>query len=117
MKMGVGVVRARCGLRVILDSEYRKCFVAKAFHRSVVQIEVGDLQLGRTGDPFGRSLNCKAVVLRGDQYPPRCQILDRVIPASVPIRHLRGLPAESQSEKLMTQTDPEGRVSGLRQFS
>jgi len=44
LKMRVGVMRSRRGLRVVLHGEHWKFFVANAFHRSVVQIYVGNFQ-------------------------------------------------------------------------
>ena len=37
-------MRARRGFWVVLDGKQRKFFVPKAFDRSVVEIEVGDLK-------------------------------------------------------------------------
>jgi hypothetical protein len=51
-KMGVGIV-GRGTLPVVLHCENWKCFVPKAFHRSVVQVHVGDLEIGRAGIPSG----------------------------------------------------------------
>ncbi len=49
--MGVGVVGSWRGFRVVLHGENRKSFVANTFHGTVVQIEVGDLQIGAPGTP------------------------------------------------------------------
>ncbi len=48
LEMGVGVVGSWSGFRVVLHSEHWKFFVANAFHRSVVQIDVACLKAGRT---------------------------------------------------------------------
>lgn len=64
-------MRAWCRFRVILHGKYRKCFVAKAFHRSVVQIEVGNLQIRCSGYPIGGSLDSESVILGRDQNPSR----------------------------------------------
>ena len=62
-KMGVRVVGARRGFRVVLHGENRKCFVPKAFHRSVIQVHVGDLEIGGAGDPFWRAVHRKTMIL------------------------------------------------------
>jgi hypothetical protein len=64
--MGVGVVGSRGGFRVILDGKDWKFFVANAFHRPVVQIEMGDLQAGRPRHTGGVAFEGKSMVLGGD---------------------------------------------------
>ena len=80
---GVSVMRSWGGFRVVLDGKDRKCFVPNAFHRSVVEIDVSDLQIARSGDGALLALNREAVVLRcystcpvrrsrTGWLPPRC---------------------------------------------
>lgn len=66
--MGVGVVGTGGGFWMILYSENRKCFVPKAFHRSVIQVHMSDLEIGRAGDPLRRPVNRKPMVLRRDEH-------------------------------------------------
>ena len=56
-------MRSRGGFRMVLDGKDRKCFVPNAFHRSVIQIDVSDLQIARAGDGALLTLNRKSVVL------------------------------------------------------
>src|SRR4026209_197331 len=48
------------------------------------------------------------MVLRGNQDTSGIYFLHRVIPAAVPIRHLRSRSAKGESQKLMTEANPEG---------
>ena len=54
---------SRRGFRVVLDGKDRKCFVPNAFHRSVIEIDVSDLQIARAGDGALLALNRESVVL------------------------------------------------------
>jgi hypothetical protein len=56
-------MRSRGGFRVVLDGKDRKCFVPNAFHRSVIEIDVSDLQIARAGDRAVLPLNRESVVL------------------------------------------------------
>lgn len=56
-------MRSWRGFWVVLNGKDRKCFVPNAFHRSVVKIDVSDLQIARAGHGALLALNRKAVVL------------------------------------------------------
>jgi hypothetical protein len=92
-----GVVGARRGLRMILDSENREGSVPKAFDGPIVQIDVGDFQIRRTLYRLLVSFDGKAVVLRRDQDSARLDFLYRVISAAVSVRHLRRRATEGKS--------------------
>ena len=83
-----GVVGARGGLRVVLDSEHRQGAVTDSLDRSVVQIHVRDLQVGRSRDSGLIALDSKTVVLRRDEHAAALHFLDWMIPAPVAIRKL-----------------------------
>ena len=63
LEMRVGVMRSRRGLRVVLHGEHWKFFVANAFHRSVVQVAMGDLKIARAGNGVALSQNRESVIL------------------------------------------------------
>src|SRR5580765_510970 len=67
LEMRVGIMRARRRFGVVLDGKQRKCFVPKTFDRSVVEIEVGDLQIGGSRHPRIATLYRKTMVLRCDE--------------------------------------------------
>ena len=98
-KMGMRIVRARRRLRVILHRENRKCFVPKAFHGSVVQIDVGDLEIGRAGDAVGGPVHRESVILRRDEHPSGGQFPNGVISAPMPVGKLAGASAERQARR------------------
>ena len=49
--MGEGVVRSRSGLGMVLHGEQRKLAVADSLDGSVIEIEVGDLQVRSPQEP------------------------------------------------------------------
>src|ERR671925_431127 len=54
-----------------------------------------------------RALDREPVVLRGDLYPPRPQVLDRVVGAAVPEGKLEGVKADRAAQKLMAEADAD----------
>ena len=107
--MRVGVVGSGRGFRVVLHGEHRKLFVAKTFHRPVVQIDVGDLQIGGARHPGLVSQHGETVVLRCDEHAAGRKILHRMVSAAVAVRHLHRLATISDSQQLMAETDAESR--------
>src|SRR5216117_3075532 len=97
------VPRPGTGLRVVLDGENRQLAVGHPFHRAVVQVHVGYLELRlRQGVRVDR----EAVILRGDVDPPSAQILHRLISPAVPELQLERLPAEGEGQELMPEANP-----------
>ena len=75
----MGIVRPWGSFRVVLNAENGKLPVPQAFDGLVVEVEVGDLHVGRQGV----GINGKSVILGGDGYPPRLEVFDRLVPAVV----------------------------------
>src|SRR4029077_19484880 len=97
LEQGSGVVRSRCGLRVVLDAEYRQGPVTKPFDGSVVQIDVGDFEVRRTSDRCLIPFNRKPVVLGGDEDAATLDSLHRVISAPVPVGHFYSRAAKGKA--------------------
>ena len=112
-----GVMRPGRGLRVVLHSKDRFGAVAKPFYRSVVHVDVRDLELRGSRNVFilGRvgSRYREAMVLRRDQHAPRRQLFHRVISASVAVRHLHRLRTLGERQDLMSQADAEDRHAAV----
>ena len=102
-------MRARRGFRVVLDGKQRKCFVPKAFDGSVVQIEVGDLEIGCSRHPGNAAFYGKTMILRGDQDLSSGKVLDRVIPSPMTVRKLDRAPTVSDTKELVAEADAECR--------
>ena len=102
-------MRARRGFGVILDGKQRKCFVPKAFDGSVVQIEVGDLEIGGSRYPGNTAFYGKTMILRGDQDLSGWKVLDRVIPSPMPVRKLDRAPTVRDTKELVAEADAERR--------
>ena len=100
-------MRSRGGFRVVLDGKDRKCFVPNAFHRSVIEIDVSDLQIARAGDRAVLPLNRESVVLRRYKYLSCTEIPYRVVAAAVPIGEFDRLSAEGEPQKLVPQANAE----------
>lgn len=100
-------MRSRGGFRVVLDGKDRKCFVPNAFHRSVIEIDVSDLQIARAGDRALLALNRESVVLRRYKYLSCTEIPHRVVTAPVPIGEFDRLPPEGEAQKLVPQANAE----------
>src|ERR1700693_5662661 len=60
-------------------------------------------------------LNCKAMVLRGDEDLARFDFLYGMIPAAMTVRHFRSRTTEGQAEELMPQADAKDRDSRCSQ--
>ena len=89
---------SRRGFRVVLDGKDRKCFVPNAFHRSVVEIEVGHFQFGRSGNAGSGAFHRKTMILGGNQDLPGFQLAYRVVPSPVTIGQLHRLAAETEAQ-------------------
>src|SRR6267378_5882236 len=74
------IPRPRPRLRVILDGEDRQLPMGHPFHRAVVQVHMGDLELRLRK---GIRIDGEPVILRRDVYTPGPEVLHRLIPAAV----------------------------------
>src|SRR4030095_13587281 len=84
--------------------------MAESFDRSVVQVQVRNLEVGCAWNRLWVIPICRdreAVVLRGDQDPPSLEVFHGVIPPAVPVRELLGGSAKAECDQLMAQTDAE----------
>ena len=100
-------MRSWGGFRMVLDGKDRKCFVPNAFHRSVVEIDVSDLQIARPGDGALLALNRKAVILRCDKYLSCTEIPHWVVTAAVPIGQFYRLPPKREAQELVAKANAE----------
>src|SRR5215213_10342709 len=87
--------------------------MTQSLYRLVVQVHVGDLERRRTRNTLLVALNGEPVVLRGDQDTPGLQLANGMIPAPMPVGHLRCPSAERESQELMSQADTEHRHLAL----
>src|SRR5688500_17638258 len=108
LKQRAGVVRARRRLGVILHPEHRQLTVAETLDRPIVQVDVGNLEMRGAANTLFVALNREPMVLRSYENPSRLHLPNGMITTSVPIGHLRGLTAESESQKLVSEADPKG---------
>jgi hypothetical protein len=103
--VGVGVVGSWRGFRVVLDGKDRKCFVPNAFHRSVVEIDVGDLQIARPGDGSLLALNRESVVLRRYKYLSCTEIAYWMVTTPMAIGQFDRLSSEGEAQELVAQAN------------
>lgn len=108
LEMRVGVVGSRRGFRVVLHGEYRKFFVANAFHGSVVQIPVGNLEPAGAGHRITLSPDRESVVLRRYKYFPCKEIYHWMVAAPMSVGEFDRSTTESQTKQLVSQADAKG---------
>lgn len=115
------IVRACCGLRVVLHGECGDVHALQAFDHVVVQIDVGDEHLAvlavfkrRVDLLADRGVDREAVVVGGDLDLAGGQILDRLVDAAVAELELVGAEAECAAEQLVAKADAEERVAGVK---
>ncbi len=107
------VVRTRCGLGVILNGEDRFLAMTEPFDRSIVEIDVSHLQLGRAGNSLCAPDNGEPMVLRCDEHFAGRHFLDGMISAVMAKAHLLGACAEREAQDLMSQADTENRHASI----
>ena len=96
---------------VVLNAERGQVAVAEAFHRQVVQVALGDVEIARG---YRGGVDLELMVLAGDVDPPGVQVFDRVIGTMVSIGQPRGRGAGGPAEDLMAETDAEQRNAAQR---
>ena len=82
---------------MILDSEYRQFLVLEPLNGLVVEVDMGHLEIRCSGDTLFVAGHRKPVILRGYQDLSGFEVLNRMVPATVPIRHFRGRGAVRQT--------------------
>src|SRR6478609_10241794 len=117
--MWKGVMGPWGGLRMVLDREYRESTVPQPLYRAVIEVPVGHLQIGGSGDPdpLFFPLNGKAMILAGDEDLAGPEVLHRMVPPPVPVEEFGGPAAEGEPQQLVPQADPEGGDPRLRQLA
>ena len=90
---------------MILDAERRLPPVPDPFDGVVVQIDVGDFQIG--GETFG--VECEVMVLRGDFDRTLREVADRMVAAVVAELQPAASGAAGESEQLVSEADPHQR--------
>ena len=100
---------------MILNAEDRFVPVAHAFDGAVVEIDMGDLDVGGQGG----GIDGEAVVLGGDGHFATAKVLHRLVAAAMAEFELEGLSAECVPENLVTEANgKDGFLAGrLRQGS
>jgi len=92
---------------MILNRKQRKLAVPNTLYGTVVQIDMGDLQRGRAGDPVSLSNYRESMVLGGDKYLAVAKISDGMITSAVTVRQLGCGTTVSQANELVAETDSE----------
>ncbi len=108
------IMRPWRGLRVELDAVNRLVFQPDALQRTVIQAQVSHLDLVRV-ERFG--YNHVIVILGGDIYLLRAQILHRMIAAMMSELESRRLAAQGPANQLMTKTNAKNRRFAFYQFA
>src|SRR5438477_11132807 len=90
LEQGSRVVRTGSSLRMVLDPEDGQFPMAKAFDRTVIQVDVRHLEVACTLDQAVVPLHGKPVVLRGNQDSAGIDLFHWMIPAAMAIGHLGG---------------------------
>src|SRR3954451_10891519 len=91
--------------------------MANALDGSIVQIDMRDLERGRSGHAANLANYREAMVLSCDQHLPTAEIAHRVVATPMPIRELGGSTAVRESHQLMAEADSEGGKPSLGQLA
>ena len=87
------------------------------FNRTVVQIDVRDLEIGGAGNPVPFSNYREPMVLSGDKHLTTAEVADRMITSPVPVRQLGCGTTIGQADELVAETDPERRQAGVGELA
>lgn len=96
-------MRARRGLRVVLNTEDWFVLVPHSFHRLVVQVDAVDADVCREGFV----IDGESMILGGDLDLAAFEIFHRLISSAVSKLQLERFSAESLPQDLMPQADSE----------
>ena len=110
-------MRAGSCLRMILYREQRELSMTNSLDSAVIQIEMGDLETGRTRHANFIPHNREAMVLRGDENLIGPDVAHRMITAAVPVRELGRRPPIGQADELVSQADTERRQAAVGELS
>src|SRR5215469_14934667 len=106
------VLRPRARLGMELHGEDRPILPAQTFERPVEQRGVGLFQAHRQRLPR----HDEAVVVGGDLDAAGCEVLNRVVAATMTEMHLDGASTEREGEQLMPKADAEDRQPRTKQL-
>src|SRR5690242_20179127 len=102
----IGIVRPGRRFRMILNAEGGNGTVFEAFYRVVVQVDVRDVHVVQVET---LRVDGETVVLCCDLNLLALEVQNRMIAAMMAELQLVGLPAQSQSHNLVTETDSKDR--------
>src|SRR5262245_48406751 len=104
----IGIVRARRRLRLVLDTECGYRPMLEPFDGVVVKIDVCNFDVAEIQ---ALRIDRESVILRCDFHLPAFQIQHRMIAAVMSELELVCLPTESQTQNLVSETNPEDGFS------
>ena len=104
-------MRPRRGLRMILNAKDRLFPMRQTFHSFVIQINPIHFDIIRKS----ASIERKSMVLGGNFYLSRREMLDRLIRSPVAKFKFERLSSERKTEHLMPKTAPEHRNAMIHQ--
>ncbi len=93
------------GFRMVLNAEDRMTTMPHTFHRTIIEIDMGDFHLRRQRFRVDR----KTMILRSDRNPSSGQIFDRLISAPMAKLQLCSIPTVGKTEKLVPETNSKDR--------
>src|ERR1700682_6072065 len=88
LEQGPSVVGPGRSLRMVLHPEHRQAPVTNPFDGPVIQIDVSDLEIGRTLHRGLVSFDCKSMVLGSDQDAAALDRFHWVVSTPVAVGHL-----------------------------
>ena len=106
-------MRPRTRLRMPLKTERGFVGARKTLQAAIEQAHMRDAAI--RGQGF--RIHCKTVILAGDHYAARIQVLHRVVRAMMTEFHLDGCSTTRQPHQLMTQANAEQRHALIQQLA
>jgi len=103
IKKVCGVMGAGRGFRMVLNAEDGMTTMPHPFHRTIIEIDVGDFHVRRQRFRVDR----KTMILSSDRNPSSGQIFDRLIPAAMTKLQFCSIPTVGEAEKLVSETNPK----------
>src|SRR5690349_5646475 len=98
-------MRTGRGFRMILHREDRQFAMPESLHGTVIQVDVGNLELRNAGNSLLAPFDRETMILRRDQYPPGGEITHWMVPAAMAVRHLDRFRPVGETEDLVTEAN------------